>query len=130
MQGGTIRYNVDLYRVDFTTQGRFLERICTLPDKTLSHVLWAQNGIFFALVNTDKMSANIGFLEFGFIKNNNTVEITGQQKYPYMVDAQWDPSGRCLATISEKGHYQIWTAYGDSLFKDKLTNLSQVNNYL
>lgn len=126
VQSGTIRFNVELFRVEDELKGKFLQKVGVLPERTLSHVLWSPNGTFFALVNTDKLSANIGYLEFAFIKNANTVESIKNLKFPYMINAAWDPSGRCLITQSEKGHFAIWTAYGESIYKDNFTDLSQL----
>ena len=101
-------------------------KIGSFTDKPVSHVLWSPSGTFFALVNTDKFSAKIGFLEFGFIKGNN-LEIIKSTKIPYMINASWDSSGRYLCTSSNKGHYTIWTAFGEPIIKDNFTEITQVN---
>jgi len=115
VQSGTIRYNVEIFRIESDLKGKFLHKIGTLADKILSHVAWAPNGIFFALVNTDKFSANIGFLEFAFIKGANSLEITKSTRVAYMMQASWDPAGRCLATVDKEGHYTIWAGTGEVL---------------
>lgn len=130
VQSGTIRYNVDIYRIDEQSKGKVFQKVGSLTDKTLSHVVWAVNGTFFALVNTDKMSANIGFLEFAFIKSNqkgeHSLEVIKNHKIPYMIYAAWDPSGKSLVTFTEKGHYIIWNGYGEPIYKDNLPVLNQI----
>jgi len=118
-------YTVDLYRTDEEIRGKYFQKIGTMTDKPCSHVLWASNGIFFALVNTDKFSAKIGFLEFGFIKGNN-IEIIKSTKVNYMNQASWDASGRYLVSSSTKGHYTIWTAFGEPVIKDNFTEITQI----
>jgi translation initiation factor 3 subunit B len=118
-------YTVDLYRTDEEIRGKYFQKIGTFSDKPVSHVLWSSNGTFFALVNTDKTSAKIGFLEFGFIKGNN-LEIIKSTKIPYMIQAAWDASGRYLCTSSSKGHYTIWTAFGEPIIKDNFTEITQI----
>lgn len=122
---GTVKYVVDMYKIESEGQKLFKE-LGVLNDKTLSHVLWSQNGGFFALVNTDKSSANLGFLEFGFFRPNNQLEIIKSTKIAYMNDARWDPSGRCLLTCSDTGHYAVWNGLGEQLLKDNATDLSQI----
>jgi len=97
---GTVRFEVKIYKIEEGTKD-LLKEIGTLSDKLLSHVLWSSNGAFFALVNTDKNSANIGFLEFGLLKQNNALDIVKSTKVSYMNYAEWDPSGRCLVTGNE-----------------------------
>lgn len=120
-----IGYTVELYRTDEEIRGKYLQKIGTLPEKPVSHVLWSPSGTFFALVNTDKLSAKIGFLEFGFIKGNN-IEIIKNTRIPYMIQASWDASGRFLCTSSSKGHYTIWTAFGEPIIKDNFTEITQI----
>ena len=125
VSSGTVKYNVELYKIDPESKN-LLKEIGTLTDKTLSQVIWSQNGTFFALVNTDKSSANLGFVEFGYIKPNNQYEILKSTKIAYMNYAAWDPSGRCLLTCSDTGHYTVWNGLGEQLYKDNASDLSQI----
>jgi translation initiation factor 3 subunit B len=122
---GTIKFSVEMLKIEADKAKMFVD-LTQLHDKTLSHVLWSSNGNFFALVNTDKASANIGFLEFGAIKKNNQLEIFKSLKVPYMNFAQWDPSGRCLLTCTETGHFSVWNGLGEQLFKDSALDLNQI----
>jgi len=121
---GTVKYDVEMFKIEAEGKSLFKD-LGILVDKTLSHVLWSFNGGFFALVNTDKTSANLGFLEFGFIRPNNQLEIIKSMKIAYMSDARWDPSGRCLLTCSETGHYAVWNGLGEQLLKDNAVDLFQ-----
>jgi uncharacterized protein with WD repeat len=125
---GTIKYSVEMLKIETETKAKSLfTPIGTLVDKTLSHVLWSSNGNFFALVNTDESSANLGFLEFGAIKPNNSLEIIKSMKIPYMNFSAWDPSGRCLLTSTATGHYTIWSGLGEQLLKDNALDLRQIS---
>jgi len=118
-------YTVDLFRTDEEIRGKYFQKIGTLTDKPISQVLWAPSGTFFALANTDKFSAKIGFLEFGFIKGS-TLEIIKQTKVAYMTSAAWDTAGRYLFTSTSKGYYTIWTAFGDPILKDNFADINQI----
>jgi len=122
---GTVKFDVEFYKIEPESKD-LLKHITTLTEKTFSQVLWSPNGAFFALANTDKASANLGFLEFGFVKPNNVIEIIKSMKIAYMSNAAWDPSGRCLLTSTETGHYTIWNGLGEQLLKDNAPDLSQI----
>jgi len=122
---GLYGYNIEIFKTDEEVRGKYLQKIGDLTDKYASHVLWSPNGNFFAIVNTDKLSAKIGTLEFGFIKAN-TLEIIKATKFNYMNYAAWDASGRHLVSASNKGAYTIWTAFGEAVIKDTFNEITQV----
>jgi len=122
---GLYGYNIEIFKTDEEVRGKYLQKIGDLTDKYASHVLWSPNGNFFAIVNTDKLSAKVGTLEFGFIKANN-LEIIKATKFNYMNYAAWDASGRHLVSTSSKGQYTIWTAFGEAVIKDTFNEITQV----
>ena len=89
-------------------------------------VLLANNGIFFVLCNIDKESPSKGNFTFGCFnkdnsKNKVTVEVIGSHFQAYMSYCQFDPSGRFLVLGSQESRsIQIWTVYGEQLFKDSM----------
>jgi len=122
---GLYGYNIEIFKTDEEVRGKYLQKIGDLTDKYASHVAWSPNGNFFAIVNTDKLSAKIGTLEFGFIKAN-TLEIIKATKFNYMHYAAWDASGRYLVSSSSKGAYTISTAFGEAIIKDTFNEITQV----
>lgn len=89
-------------------------------------VLLANNGIFFVLCNIDKESPSKGNFTFGYFnkdasKNKVSVEIICTHFQAYMSYCQFDPSGRFVVLGSQESRsIQIWTVYGEQLFKDSM----------
>lgn len=82
------------------------------------NALLASNGVFFALINTDKESSSRGNWVLGYLnkdssKNKITVETIRSGVMMYMSYCQFDPSGRFLVLGSQENRsIQIWTVLG------------------
>mmetsp|Transcript_6005 Transcript_6005/g.6570 ORF Transcript_6005/g.6570 Transcript_6005/m.6570 type:complete len:709 (+) Transcript_6005:52-2178(+) len=124
VQAGTLKYDVEIYKID--DEKTPFKELGKLRDKTISHVLWSTTGSFFALVNNEKGNPNNGFLEFGVIKPNNTLEILKNQRIAYMNRAEWDASGRVFVVTSEGNHFSLWNPLGVQLVKDTMPGIEQV----
>jgi len=74
-------------------------------DKRANEVIWARNGIFFALVNRET-GPYMGVIEFGYLYKNKdqrfTAELIFETELPYMSFCQWDPSGRLFLIYSQQ----------------------------
>jgi uncharacterized protein with WD repeat len=82
--------------------------------------------MFFVLVNIDKESPAKGNFSFGYFNRDSnkgkvSVEIIGNHFQAYMSYCQFDPSGRFVVLGSQESRsIQIWTVYGELMFKDSM----------
>lgn len=95
--------------------------------------MFSSNSNFFALINKDINSAHCGIMETGFTRKEKgklISEITRTyNNLSYMNNAGFDSTGRYIFTSSQKTNsYQLWTAFGDQIFKDTVSDLSGLTN--
>lgn len=111
---------------DKTSSLPMIKLLKTLERKQLSRFIWSPRGDFCLFAGLESTS---GFLEFWSI---NDFSLLNSKEHFTATDAEWDPSGRFVATFNSYTRFQtdngliIWDFRGEQLSRTPIAKLSHV----
>jgi len=109
IHGEGAKPDVSLYVVESK-----IKHLKTLEKRSANGLYWSPQGEFLVIAGLNNLN---GVLEF---YNANDLETMGTEEHYNAASVEWDPSGRCVATIVAARSNQVETGYNLYSFQGKL----------
>ncbi|KAL4443207.1 hypothetical protein ABPG74_002274 [Tetrahymena malaccensis] len=128
-------YHTQIFHIEEESKSYTIKEAGRFNNKNTNEILFSNSSGFFALINKDTGSSYCGYMETGFTRKDKgklISEITrSYNNLSYIDSAAYDQSGRYIFTSSQKTKsFQIWTAFGDQIFKDTITDPAGIKNII